>query len=77
MEKDTPKPFVENVTNPYKKPSDIAIWASQMTGNNIKSLKQVPQITAKWPEGTKTASHQESLQNLSKSTLCAHTLHMC
>ena len=32
---------------------------------------------AKLPEGSKTASHQESLQNPSKSTLCAHTLHTC
>ncbi len=28
-------------------------------------------------EGPKTAPHQESLQNRSKSTLCAHTLHTC
>ena len=37
----------------------------------IKSTK----ISAKWPEGLKTASQQKSLQNLSKSALYAHTLH--
>ena len=39
-------------------------------------LKSTPN-RRKVAEGPKTASHQESLHNRSKSTLCAHTLHTC
>ena len=42
-----------------------------------KNSKKSTQNRRKVAEGPKTASHQESLQNRSKSTLCAHTLHRC
>ena len=34
-------------------------------------------FSAKWPEGFKTISYQESIWNHSKSAHCAHTLHTC
>ena len=42
-----------------------------------KKCKKNKQNRRKVAEGPKTASHQESLQNHSKSILCAHTLHTC
>ena len=42
-----------------------------------KNRKKSTQNRRKVAEGPKTASHQESLQNRSKSTLCAYTLHTC
>ena len=39
--------------------------------------KKVTKINVKLPEAPQTASHQESLQNHSRSILCAHTLHTC
>ena len=48
-----------------------------MTWTIIKSLWKVPKISAQWPERSKTASQQESLQNHNQSALDAHTLHTC
>ena len=42
-----------------------------------KTQLKSTQNRRKVAENAKTASHQESLQNRSKSTLCAHTLHTC
>ena len=46
-------------------------------GKYYKTRLKSTQNRRKVAEGPKTASHQESLQNHSKSTLCAHTLHTC
>ena len=46
-------------------------------GKYYKTPLKSTQNRRKVAEGPKTASHQESLQNHSKSTLCAHTLHTC
>ena len=46
-------------------------------GKYYKTPLKSTQNRRKVAEGSKTASHQESLQNRSKSTLCAHTLHTC
>ena len=43
-------------------------------GKYYKTPLKSTQNRRKVAEGPKTASHQESLQNRSKSTLCAHTL---
>jgi hypothetical protein len=46
-------------------------------GKYYKTPLKSTQDRRKVAENAKTASHQESLQNRSKSTLCAHTLHTC
>jgi hypothetical protein len=46
-------------------------------GKYYKTQLKNTQNQRKVAENAKTASHQESLQNPSKSTLCAHTLHTC
>ena len=49
-------------------PKDVKCYKTQ-----LKSTQNRRKVA----EGLKTASDQESVQNRSKSTLCAHTLHTC